>query len=886
MSSRGMNTTPDRRLGTTLWWRCRTALLVACASLTLVACDSVPTASTPVTGGSNQVLGYTGAPCGTGFNNATVAADACTFKVEFWDRMTTTQCDNCHDTNSGNQSPFFMESSNVNTAYTQALTIVNLASPGASTILSKIRGGHNCGDSTACNNLATTVEGYITNWANGGSVNAGANEINLVAPTLRDPGTSKTLPDAPGLFSTTVWPILTANCAGCHTESSPFAQSPFFAGSDVNAAYEAVRSSQKIDLDTPANSRLVLRLNPELHNCWDAPGNAALSQCERSANAMLTAINSFANSIPLSTVDPAWVVSKAMRLSDGILASGGARDDSSAIALYEFKSGSGSTAYDTSGIEPALDLTLFGTEGTSYRWVGGYGMQFVTGRAQGSAQNSKLRDRIVSSGEYSIEAWVVPGNVSQGDAGDPARIVSYSGSQTTRNFTLGQAEYRYEFMNRTSESDANGEPSFITDDADQDLQATLQHVVATFHPVNGRKIYVNGVDVATTGNNDVDTTLPPGDMLDWDNFALVLGAEAGGADQWEGTLRLAAIHNRALTQQQITQNFEAGVGQKFYLLFGISHHIGLADSFILFEVSQFDSYSYLFTNPTFISLDPSVDPDGLVIKGMRIGINGNEPAAGQAYARLDTTIDGGSYDAATGVRLSDIGTIIELKQGPVVDEFFLTFEQLGGAINARVPEVCDPISECMAAPVDGEEVSDIGLRTFSEINSTMAAITGVDPNTSSVLTTYELVEQQLPTVETIEGFLSSQQMAIAQLAIQYCDALVENATLRNNFFGAFGFTQDLATAYGAGDSAQKNQIIDALYDQMIGYPDGSNVSLTNMPTRAEFKAELIGPAGVNANNLFDRLEDICPTCTDAVRTRAVTKALCTSALGSAAMLIQ
>ena len=32
-----------------------------------------------------------------------------------------------------------------------------------------------------------------------------------------------------------------------------------------------------------------------------------------------------------------------------------------------------------------------------------------------------------------------------------------------------------------------------TADADEDLQATLQHVVATYDPVNGRRIYVNGV---------------------------------------------------------------------------------------------------------------------------------------------------------------------------------------------------------------------------------------------------------------------------------------------------------------------------------------------------------------------------------------------------------
>ena len=61
--------------------------------------------------------------------------------------------------------------------------------------------------------------------------------------------------------------------------------------------------------------------------------------------------------------------------------------------------------------------------------------------------------------------------------------------------------YNYDFFNRSSKTDANGEPRLSTPDADEVLQATLQHVVATFDPVAGRKIYVNGalVSVARSG---------------------------------------------------------------------------------------------------------------------------------------------------------------------------------------------------------------------------------------------------------------------------------------------------------------------------------------------------------------------------------------------------
>jgi hypothetical protein len=159
-------------------------------------------------------------------------------------------------------------------------------------------------------------------------------------------------------------------------------------------------------------------------------------------------------------------------------------------------------------------------------------------------------------------------------------------------------------------------------------------------------------------------------------------------------------------------------------------------------------------------------------------------------------------------------------------------------------------------------------------------ITGVRTTNSTVKDTFSTIKQQLPTVENIDGFLSAHQMAVAQLAIGYCDQLVEDATLRSGFFGGFNFNADVATAFGSGDSAQKNQIVDALMSNMIGG------GLNDGPTQAEIKAELIGPAATNANNLFDRLTAACPSGCDATRARTIVKAMCASTLGSGAMLLQ
>ena len=330
---------------------------------------------------------------------------------------------------------------------------------------------------------------------------------------------------------------------------------------------------------------------------------------------------------------------------------------------------------------------------------------------------------------------------------------------------MGQTMYNYDFFGRSSTTGANGTPQLSTADDDERLQASLQHVVMTYDPVNGRRIYVNG---EFTGDLD---GAGGGTLGDWDNsFAFVLGNEVSNNRQWTGVIRLAAIHNRALTLQQVQQNFEAGVGEKFFMLFGISHLVSVPRAYILFEAQQYDSSGYLFNNPKFVSLDATAMPGSIPIRGMRIGVNGAEPSVGQAYRLMDTVITDANYAAATGQTLSTVGTIIGLEQGPTSDEFYLCFDTLGTR-----SDVCSQYAS--ASPptfITVPKPSDIGFRTFDKINATMSSVTGVSPNTAAVRSTYTSIRQSLPAVDSIEAFLSSHQTAIAQLAIQYCDALVES----------------------------------------------------------------------------------------------------------------
>ena len=843
----------------------RTVALVAAAMISLAACSGgAPTTENPVpptqTGNSDKYPANAPPPA---------TSDVQSFKIHVWDNLVgDDRCGGCHK---NNQTPRFVRDDDINLAYQDANTVVDLSNPGLSRMVTKVRGGHHCwtSDNNVCGD---TMVRWIQAWADD-SGGGGGRQIVLTAPTLADPGPSRVMPtsaaDGGALsFANTVYPILKdadkGNCGRCHRSNAATPQQPYFAADDVDVAFEQART--KMNLDAPALSRFVVRLRSEFHNCWRVPANGSVD-CAASANIMENAIAQFSSGIPVTPIPSSWVTSKALGMYGGTIASGGSRYDNNAIAIYEFKEGTGSIAHDTSGVNPALDLTLSSTAAGGYQWVGGWGVQFTGGKAQGlTSTSSKLKNLIGTTSEYSIEAWAAPANVTQ----EESRIVSYSGGLQSRNFTLGQTLYNYDFFARTANTDANGMPALSTPDAQRVLQATLQHVVVTFDPVNGRRIYVNGVFTGTADSSGAS-------LGTWDDtLAFVLGNEASGNRPWLGTLRMVAIHNRALTAEQIKQNFDAGVGEKYFVLFSVSHLINVPESYIMFEVSIYDSYAYLFNHPTFISLDPNATPGSLVIKGMRIGINGTEPLVGQAYKTLDTTITDSMYSSVGGASLSNIGTIIASERGAAADEFFLTFEQLGSNLNVRT----EPAPAQPAPLPDEPRPSDIGVRTFDGINDAFSKITGVGKNNTKVKTTYANVRQQLPANENFQAFLSSHQISIAQLAVAYCNEMVSDSTLRTNFFGGANTSSPLVS------TADIDAVVNPIVDKVAGINIATQPLTGAPPTLPENMHDLLTKL-INNTDPNSAL-GLCAgtnTC-GPTRTPTVMKAACAAGLASAVTLVQ
>jgi len=868
----------------------RNGAVALLTSIVLAACGGgASTTDIPQVTGVNNAGGspYTGPVAEN--------ADVLKFQQEFWSKARTAdRCGNCHS-EAGPQMPF-VRSDDVNLAYELSVAKIDRDQPALSEFVTKVSTmplGHNCWvDSPGvCGSIMT---GWIEDWV-GGAGAAGGRSIVLTPPPERDVVDSRNFPDDPALFDQHIYgPILSQYCATCHSsQASNTPQQPYFAETDtdpanraeaVASAYEAAKA--KINLDEPADSRFVIKVSPgsqggEAHNCWN-------NNCPTASSQMLTAISNFAGAIQPTELDQNLIYSKAVRLTDGTIASGGNRYENDQIALWEFKTGLGSTAYDTSGVDPAIDLNFSG----DVSWYGGWGITIGAGaagpgKAQGSTgTSSKLHDVLVDSGEFSIEAWVVPANVTQ----EMARIMSYSAGQNVRNVTLQQTLYNYDFLLRTNAEDAdgnslttlNGDPQLSTPDDDEVLQATLQHVVATYSPIDGRRIYVNGEFVSQTD------PIPGGTLVPWqDNFVFILGNEASSDGLWEGTFRLAAVHRRALSEEQISQNYDAGVGERFYLLFDISERIGapLQSSYVLFEASQYDSYSYLFDKPHFTTLDGS-QPQGITMKGLRVAMNSQEIAVGQSYANLDQTLDlaGGPLDEL-GQPLSVLGAVLPLEKGPEDDLFFLTFDDIDGVTFSRDEDPALVVSDYIATP---DELSpDIGVKTFDEIDATYAAITGVNRTTYQVTVnsvvvfpveeTFQELRQSLPAIEGAEAFLSSHQVAIAQLAIQYCDAAVENSTI----WSGFDFTAAPGVSFGA---ANRENFIRPLVTRAVGHSRIS-AQIASQPSYIavyDELAEYSSGGGNRPDNLIDRL--LAPPGTS--NTRAIAKGVCATVLGSAATLVQ
>jgi hypothetical protein len=173
-------------------------------------------------------------------------------------------------------------------------------------------------------------------------------------------------------------------------------------------------------------------------------------------------------------------------------------------------------------------------------------------------------------------------------------------------------------------------------------------------------------------------------------------------------------------------------------------------------------------------------------------------------------------------------------------------------------------------PPDGVPASEIGLRTFEEISASMSAMTGVPMTNPRVADTYNRVREQLPTVENIEGFLSSHQVGAAQLAIEYCNELVDDVVLRAAYFPGFNFGVSAVADFDT--PAERAQITGPLIARAVG------TGMTSQPDAAQVSTEV--------DALIGRLAACGGGACASDRTDVIVKSACSAVIGSASTLLQ
>ncbi|MEM1437291.1 MAG: S8 family serine peptidase, partial [Pseudomonadota bacterium] len=240
-------------------------------------------------------------------------------------------------------------------------------------------------------------------------------------------------------------------------------------------------------------------------------------------------------------IEPATVPTQSLRHDDAVQ------------ALYVFDEASGERLFDRAdAVNPGAEVLHLDLENSANAEWDEDGLALTSTRLSAESTSQGHFGACKASNAISLEAWVQPGNTSQGG---PARIISYSNGSSSRNFTLAQDGSRYVLRLRTTTNGSNGMNERLRSPAGS-LQSTLQHVVAVRDASGDARLYIDGVLV--------DQETISGTFSNWDSsHAFGLGNEFQTSPtstnrNWEGTYRLAAVHCRALNAAEVADHFAAG----------------------------------------------------------------------------------------------------------------------------------------------------------------------------------------------------------------------------------------------------------------------------------------------------------------------------------------
>ncbi len=238
---------------------------------------------------------------------------------------------------------------------------------------------------------------------------------------------------------------------------------------------------------------------------------------------------------------------RAERVEDGL------------VVLYRFDGAGDDVSVVDYGPAPSLELAL---SGPGYEWTT-EGLDFAgelsTAASGIAADHTKLHQGCQATHGLTLEVWATPAAPLEG----PSRVLSYSSSTSVRNFSLlygldaDDTEPRWSARLRTVGGTPNGMPALASG---ADHGERLSHIVFVHEgptvdaPLySHERLYVDG-SVVETGTRTAG-------FDNWDfqpGMVLVVGNEVNGERPFSGVLHLAAVYCRALSDDDVESNFEAG----------------------------------------------------------------------------------------------------------------------------------------------------------------------------------------------------------------------------------------------------------------------------------------------------------------------------------------
>lgn len=647
------------------------------------------------------------------------------------------------------------------------------------------------------------------------------------APPVQPTPTPPPANDSVTAFTNTLFNNILRNagsgrCLNCHRPNgSLISISPYHSHDDPTQAHTTIMNLGLVNLNNPSASRLVTKVAGG-HNAWSGNASADAMAVQQQIEAWANALQTNPPPTPTPTPTPSDLKTNQLTMADGNSVSGN-RYDANAIALWDFREGNGNIIRDKSNRSPALDLTIAG----NIEWIGAQGIK-CNAPANGNhwARNNnpdKLYDEITSTNEFTIEVWAMADNAEQEG---PSRIISYSNGTGARNFTMGQEGPYLNFRLRSKDNSNNGtNPAYEPQEVVFGDRPAVQHMVMTF---NGRerKIYVNSREVKEENKRDglYDGQFKPlinniGQDPNWSrNFDLVFCNETSGNRVWKGSIYFAAIHKRALTESQITQNFDAGYTEKTVLSFDISPYTN-AGARAETVIEAIDGRTYVFSDLTFKGLNNAVD-----VKGINILVNDTKAISGQSWAIVERMVQNNQ-----NLMLS--APVIAADQGPAMDRFSLSFDTLGNQSNVIAAPVTFPYENSSIPFRAGEQANNIGTKDFMELNQTFSNLTGVPMTNLQIEMAYEQLKEGLPIADNIDAFSSTNKVNITKLTYQYCSEMVADTNLRNAFFGTSISTS--GTAQARFNTTTRNAVSNAIAAKI-------QTDIASNPTQAEVNTEVQG----------------------------------------------